>query len=341
MIKGLPKTLKLASIIILSMSILYMFSTLIMLSAILIFDNAVGDLANSLFLNIFPMFGYIPLMLSCVSVLLFYVALRVLSGSQNGLRIGIVSLLTIPISTVLITNILMNPMIKLASRYTENADYLASFRFGYIIIILTIIALGLLFYSAKKFQYPNVSISKRSKVFLVSLIIFFLVPVFALVSLRYIKANDKDFGYNKAQSQVDYHVYKSRNNSLGLVNASSFINGKELAGQKNAINVLYGTSLRKSLDSGEPEKLISITQTEVSKDFDLNSFASTFMKDSMSQSITIPNAKNKSGILLRSKEDRDVKLVTLLYLTNDNILVVAFSWRFNADEIVEFVSSLE
>jgi hypothetical protein len=293
-----PKMIKTISTLIFLIAILYIFSTVSMLGIMLIVDRALSaeDLVFS-FLKYFPSWGFIPIMFSFVTLIFFYVALKVRNGSKFSLWLGVGSLLVIPLSAAFISQMLMSPFMDLVSNMSGTTNEAipkipvnpSTFRFGDPIFILTIISLVLLMVSFKKFQFSNDPLSGKSKVFLVVLAVVLVLPTVSLVALGYVKANDTDFGYTNVKSQVNYHIYKPTPIPLGLVNATKFVVGKELAGKQNAVRVVYDVPFDTMVRTGL-SKLVVVTQVGVESGFNLDTFVTTFIKDATSQKITLPTA---------------------------------------------------
>lgn len=343
-----PKMIKTISTLISLIATLYILSTVSMLGIMVIMDRALpaGDFVFS-FLKYFPSWGFIPIMFSLVTLFFFYVALKIRNGSRFSLWLGMGSLLIVPLTAAFISQMLMSPFLNLASSTTETASETipripvnpATFRFGDLIFILAFIALVLLIVSFKKFQFSNDPISNKSKLFLASLALILILPTLTLVSLGYIKANDTDFGYTNAKSQVTYHVYKPIPIPTELVNATKFVAGKELAGKQNAVRVVYDVPFDTKVKTGQ-SKPIGITQVGVETGFNLDAFASTFMQDATPQKITLPIAANQSGYLLQ-KALGNLTLSAVVYLTNDNVLLTLMSPKANSDELIQFAASLK
>lgn len=302
-----PKIIKTVSTLLFLVAGLYILSTISMLGIMVIMDRAMsaGDLVFS-FLKYFPSWGFIPIMFSLVTLVFFYVAFKVRNGSKFSLWLGIGSLLAIPLPAALISQMLMSPFINHVSSASQTADKAipkipispSTFRFGEPIFILAFVSLGLLLVSLKKFQFPNDSLSNKAKVFLGVLAAILLLPTVAFVSLGYVKANDTDYGYSNAKSQVTYHIYKPTPLSKELVNATKFVVGKELAGKQNAVRVAYDAPFDIMVKTGQ-SKLIVVTQVGIETGFNLDTFITTFMKDAAPQKITLAAGLNQTGYLLQ------------------------------------------
>lgn len=345
-----PKMIKTISDLIFFIAILYIFSTAMTLAIMLIMDRALSaeDMVFS-FLKYFPSWGFMPIMFSFTALIFFYVALKVRNGSKFGFWMGVGSLLIIPLSVAFMSRALMSPLINLFSsnmsgitneEISKTPVNLLTFRFAPLIFILAFISLVLLLVSYKKFHFSNDPISGKSKIFLVVLAIVLVLPTVFLVVLGYLKANDTDFGYTNAKSQVDYHIYKSNPIPLGLVNATKFVVGKkELAGKQNAVSVVYDVPFDIIIKTGQFKSII-VTEVGVESGFNLDTFVTTFMKDAIPQKITLPTASSQTGYLLQ-KPLGNSTLSTVVYLTNDNVLLMLESLKASPDELIQFASSLK
>jgi len=161
-----------------------------------------------------------------------------------------------------------------------------------------------------------------------------------VVSLGYIRANDTDYGFNKAKSEVSYHIYKPTLTAGGLVNATKFITNKELAGKQNAIQVTYDVPLTDLVKEGKG-KIIVLKQIGVESGFDLNSFASTEVKNASSQqTVNLAVALNQKAFLIQRKLEK-IDLNFLTYITNDNVLILLSSPHASVDELIQFAQSLQ
>lgn len=343
--KEKPKILNRISELIFLIAILYVFSTIGTLGVYYVIDHVFssGELALS-FLKNFPTWGLIPIMFSFVSLIFFYVAIKVRNGSKFSFWLGVFFLLAIPLLTVLINQILMSPFIKFLSKGIEEVTESGSFnpilfRFSYAIFIFVLISLILLIFSFKKFQFPNTPLTTKARVFLILLALFLILPTIILVSLGYIRASDTDYGYTYASSQVTYHVYKPSSLPPGLDYATKFMVGKELAGKQNAIQVSYDVGFDKAFNP-EQSKIIVLKQVEVEPGFDLYTFASTLFKDAdPSQTVTLSKAANQTAYFIERNLEK-IKINTLTFVTIDNVLIQISTPKASQEELIQFAESL-
>ena len=126
----------------------------------------------------------------------------------------------------------------------------------------------------------------------------------------------------------------------GLVNATKFITNKELAGKQNAIQVTYDVPFTDLVKEGKG-KIIVLKQIGVESGFDLNSFASTEVKNASSQQpINLAVALNQKAFLVQRKLEK-IDLNFLTYITNDNVLILLSSPYASVDELIQFAQSLQ
>ena len=193
--------------------------------------------------------------------------------------------------------------------------------------------------SFKKFQFSNDSLSNKAKVILGVLAAILLLPTVTLVSLGYVKANDTDYGYSNAKSQVAYHIYKPSLVLKELVNATKFVVGKELAGKQNAVRVAYDVPFDVMVKTGQSKPIV-VTQVGIESGFNLDTFITSFMKDATPQKITLAAGLNQTGYLLQ-KPLGNSTLSAVVYLTNDNVLLTLMSPKVSSDELIQLASSLK
>jgi len=344
-----PRIVKTISALFFLISILYIMGTVSMAGIIVIMDRTMGsgELVFS-FLKYFPTFGFIPLLFSLVTLLFSFAALKIRNGSKFSLWLGIIILSSVPLPVAFLSQTLMSPFVNLATNFKggtgENTPTipfnLANLRFEDPIFILSFIALVLLIISFKKFNFVNEPLSKIAKIFLTLLFFVLVLPTFLVVSLGYIRANDTDYGFAKAKSEVSYHVYKPTLTAGGLVNATKFITNKELAGKHNAIQVTYDIPFTDLVKEGKG-KMIVLKQVGVESGFDLDSFVSSEVKNSSSQQpINLAVAINQKAFLIQRKLEK-IDLNFLAYVTNDNVLIFLSSHQASVDELIQFAQSLQ
>jgi len=341
-----PKIIKTVSIFIFLIAFLYIITTMSLLGIIVIWERSMGkgDLIVP-FLKYFPTFGLIPIMFSFVSLFFLYLAFKIRNGSRFSLWLGISSLLVVPILIAFFSQILMSSFTKLATYNNFNKSISSlplnsnNFNFGDPIFILAAISVVLIFISFKKFHFNNDKISNKAKVFLVIVFVILIVPTISIISLYYIKAQDTDYGFTKMKTAVNYHVYKPGLIPNGLIYATKFTFGKELAGKQNAIRVTYDIPFDELIRRGKTRPTI-INQVGVETGFNLEAFAKTFVKDAKPQKIMLSKAVNQIGYFIQNKFGNFTQN-TIVYLTNDNVLIVLTSLNGTFEELIQFAESLE
>jgi len=342
-----PRIIKIVSLFIFLIASLYVLTMVQLLGIIIIIERSF-EAANSTlsFLKNFPTFGIIPIMFSLVSFFFFYLAFKIRNGSKFSLWLSISSLIIIPPLTAFISQILISPLAQLAASYGSSNKSIPSsplnpsnLLFDNLMFILVIISVILIAISFKKFHFRNDPISNAAKVFLASVVVILIIPTLLIISLDYFKTLDTDFGYTKAKTTVGYHIYKPISVPNGMAYASKFITGKELAGKQNAVQVAYDIPFEE-LRKGRQSKLSIVQQVYVEPGFNLEAFATTFVKDSNPQKIFISKAVNQTGFLIQ-KPLGNSTLSTIVYLTSDNILIMLVSPKVSPEELTQLAESLE
>ena len=345
--KEKPKIIKTISVLIFLIASLYILSTVSLLGIIIIMERSMGagDLVFS-FLKYFPTFGIIPIMFSFVTFFFFYLAFKIRNGSKFSFWFGIPSLLIFPAFVAFLSQILMSPFVKLATSYNYSDKSIPSFplnpsnlRFVDPIFILSIISVVLIAISFKKFHFNNDPISNKVKVFLALVAVILIIPTVSIISIDYLKAQDTDYGYTKVKTAAGYHIYKPSSVPNGLTYTTKFILGKELAGKQTAVQVAYDIPLNE-LMKGVQSKPIVVKQVEVESGFNLETFATTFIKDTTPQKITLSKAVNQTGYLSQKKLGNST-LSAIIYLTNDNVLIALISPKASSEELTQLAELLE
>lgn len=79
----------------------------------------------------------------------------------------------------------------------------------------------------------------KSKNVLSFFAIVVIISILSAVSFKYAFNPITDYGLQSAKNSVDYYIYKPEPIPLGLINATNFTTGKELAGKNNAVSVAF------------------------------------------------------------------------------------------------------
>ncbi len=347
--KKKPKVIKVISMLLSVIASTYILSTVSILGFILLFDNAIGSSgAGFSLLKNFPTFGVIPILLSFVSVYFFYVSFKVTNGSKFSLGIALSSLLIIPPTTALVSQILMSQFIEVANSF-GNADTtsnvaaqpmkVGAFSVDDPIFLLVIISVLILVISFKKFTFQNDPLVKKARLFLVFLILILVIPTISLISINLFKVQEKDYGYETAMTAVSYHIYKPSIVPNGIDYASDFTLNEELAGKNNGVLVVFDIPVEKQM-SGEDPKAIFVRQVGVEPGFAIADFAATYVENSSFEQISIVNAYNGIGYVAQ-KPLGSSSLNSVIFLTNDSTLITIMSLKATSEELRRFAESFE
>lgn len=338
-----PKIIKTISILFFAAAILYVMSTASFVGIIVIIDRAMGSADSSFsFLRYFPTFGVVPILFSLVTLTYFYVSLKIRNGSKFSYWLGISSLLAIPVPVDYIGQILMASFINLASSGSKttgaNIPTLpinpTSLKFG----LLPLLILILLIISFKKFKFSNNPISKKAKVFLVSVTLLLVLPTISIMGLKFLEARDTDFGYTKAKAHVTYRLYKPSPLPNGLVNTTKFVVGKELAGKQNAVQVAYDVPFTKLIEKGT-SKLVILKQVGIEPGFNLRDFVSATKDLTSFDQISVNLTANQEAYLAQ-KNNGHYDLKILSFVTPDDVLITLTTPNATKEELIQLANSL-
>lgn len=349
-----PTILKVISILFFALGSLYIPTTVGLLCVAIMGDLLV-EYANGAesFTRQYPLYGVILLLFPLVTILFFYTAFKVKTGSKFAFILSIISFLSIfilpnltEISIWSFARGVLFPTDSIASEtvplFVINFANLSRGELRGVSVLLGLVILLLLIISLKKFHFINQSLSKKAKIFLAIIALLFVLPTVSFVSFKFIEAATSDYAYAKAQSEVAYHIYKPSILPAGLARASKFTPGQELAGKQDAIRVVYDPPLGKMPKGG---KIVGLQQVGIEPGFDLYSFISNASKVrdiSTLQSIDLPFAANRTGYLRQAKlGESESYSNSLAYITTDNVLIYISSLNTSAEELMQFASSLK
>lgn len=337
-----PKIIKAAATLVFSIGTLYTMGAISILGVILVMNMAMSNsyLAVSV-LQYFPTTGVVPIVFSLVSLFFFYVAIKIGSGSKFSFLLALSSLVVVPVLVAFFSQALLSPFLGVLAGNTENSPVptaVLELRHD-LILILAIVCVILLLLSFKKFTFTNESISKKAKIFLGLVFGILVVPVISIVLLNFSNARETDYGFTKAKATVGHHIYKPAIIPSGFAYASTFVLEKELAGKQSAVQVVFDIPFDMLL-KGEQSNPIVLSQVHVGAGFDLYSFATTYMEDADIQEMYLMNAADNEGYLLQ-RSIGDSTLSSILYLTQDNILISVISPKATSEELVALINSFE
>jgi hypothetical protein len=343
-----PKVAKMVSIFFFLVSILYVWLAVSMTGMMVIMDKAGGgDNLVFSFLRYFPTFGPIPILFSLAALLFFYMSFKIRNASKFSFWAAIMSTVIVPFPLDFISQILLKPFTQSALLFSaKQSEDMPSVPIKSVnlwlnspIFIFFLIAFVLLLFSFKKFQFDNEKLSKKARIFLTLISIILVIPIFSIVSMGYIKAQDRDYGYKKAQSAVGYHIYKSTLSEEELSNATKFITNKDLAGKHNAVQVAYDLPFDQLIKS-DKTKLVILKQVQVKPPFDLNAFILREISNPITiNEISLQNIKNQKAFLVKKKlVKKDIYFLS--YVTPDDVLIFIASPELSPEKLIEFADSL-
>lgn len=336
------KIIDIISIIIFLIAFLYVRKIFDLLEIIIIMEQSGVSVVVNYILKYFPAFGILPVLFSCVTLAVFYLAFKIRDGSKKSFWLDLPFLLIVPPLSSLITLILMMPVMKLGAALNSTVYYpLKSINFNFIdpIFFLDAVSIILLITSYKKFNFENNSLSKKAKVFLIMVSVVIFVPVTVLISSNCAASFSTDYGYAYAKTRLNYHIYRPSPLPDNLVYTTIFILGMNLAGKQNGVRVAFDTSLDKIL-KGDKAKPIVITQVAVDPGFDLYKFTETYTKDTVPQKVKISNAVDKQGYLYQNKFVRSSENF-IVFLTKDNIFISLSSSKVTPEELIRLAETLK
>lgn len=340
-----PKIFILVLVLFFFIAISYLVSSVSLLFMIVIFDLLINspDVVTFSFFKYAPTMGLIPLILSFITLFFLYVGFKVKNGSPFSLKLGIISLVTIPLPFTVLFYFLMLPLLQMASPL-ENPSPLNFFignpsaLLGNFAILISLFTLILLIFNKKQFHFQNTSLSNKAKIFLTVCATAIIIPTLFVVGQGYIKANDNDFCYTKAALEVAYHIYKPTPIPWGLTNATKFTTKKELAGKNNAVLISYETPITQQLNE-KSGMIVLLKQVAVEPGFDLSGFLSKEV-GSASQIETVPLSLSANQQTLFATKQLGHTLAYLSFVTTDNVLIFISTVNFSKEEILQFARSL-
>lgn len=341
-----PKVIKTVSTLMLIISLLYVIKTFSMLGVVYVLNNALGK-GNLAFSSLeqLPIFYILLVLFYLTSIFFFYLSFKIRNGSKFSWLLSLSSLLIVPAFISILGQFIFSPLGRFSdvisggqSVYLE-ASLSKLFTFPNLVFLIIIITIIILVGSFKSFHYNDEPISKRYKIGIIIMSFVVVVPIISLVFLGYLNTINNDYGFKKSSLSVGYHIYKPRVVPDGLIYATEFTAGKELAGSQNAVQVSYDMPIQEIANEGQ-SKIIVLKQVKVANDFDLEKFVETFQEDSNISQVSLDNALNKNGFLVQ-KPLGNSTLTSLIYLTEDNILIVLMSPKVTAEDLVKFSAILE
>lgn len=337
-----PVVPRVIPVLLFLLACIYLVNTFILLAIILTLDGLLSrsGLISSFF-KLFPGTSFIPLITGISTLLFFYVSFKVTQASKKAFLSTIGVLTIVPILEFITRLFLLSPITKLASEITTDANstvsvmspYLLGFFFGPIFLFSIVIVILLLF-SRKRFELADKPLSKKVKIFLLTVVVITVLPSVWVVTTGFIKTFDRDFGYEAASSAVNFKIYTPTSLPQKLDYATKFETNKELAGKQNAVQVAFDTPF--NLGARGESQLVVMKQVGVPPDFDLYSFSTTVTQDSdLPKQVSFSKAKEQTAYTVE-KDFEKVKVSYLSFITPDNVLILIASPNIGIEEIISF-----
>lgn len=207
--------------------------------------------------------------------------------------------------------------------------------------LISLITLCILLFSYKKFHFKNNKLSLKNKGYLAFFIALFLIPTLFVVLRGYSVAKNDDFGYSRAVSRTRYHIYKPGVMPLGLVYTSNFTTEKEMAGLKDAVQVVYDYALEEMVDLKKSRPVI-VKQVGVHRSFVIKDYISTVSGVySQTSTVNIPNTVGGVGYLISNTLEIGENNLNLVFQKSDNVLISLSTTNSNKQDLVDIALSLE
>ena len=303
------------------------------------------------FLKEFPLYGWVIMTFSLSASVFLYASFKIHLGTKSAFWLGVISLLLFPVSLSYINYKLMlsvaNYFSSEAIILSQNAPKIPAGTSTLIVGVLgepaffiSFVTLVILLISFKKFHYPEVSLSGKSRSLLLIFILLFTLPTAFVVFSGYSKAKNDDFGYKKAGAVVGYHIYRPDPIPFGMVYSTNFITGKELAGVKNAVQVTYDFAFEEALKIKNSRPIV-LKQMGIKPDFSMDKFISAEGLGSEIKKIEVPIALNKEAYLLKKVSGTGKSAKNLVFITTDNVLISLLTVDSGEQDLVNIAVSLK
>jgi len=304
------------------------------------------------FIKQFPMYGWVVISFAISASVFLFNAFKIRVASKKSFITGLVTLLLLPSSLLFINYRLMHSVGSYFSTQEislgENAPKIPSGTYTVLVgvfsepaFLISFITLFILLISYKKFHFKNTRISSKSKRYLILLSALFIIPTLFVVLKSYSVAKNDDFGYSRAVSKTRYHIYKPGVMPLGLVYTSNFITGKEMAGLKDAVQVVYDYALEEVVHLKKSRPVI-VKQVGVHRSFVIKDYISTISGVySQTSTVNIPNTVGGVGYLISNTLEMGGDNLNLVFQKSDNVLVSLSTTNSSKQDLIDIALSLE
>jgi len=341
------------SMLFIVISFLFIYKAGMMVAVMSIIDHfSYTEGSMYYFIKQFPMYGWVVISFAISASVFLFNAFKIRVASKKSFITGLVTLLLLPSSLLLINYRLMHSVGSYFSTQEislgENAPKIPSGTYTVLVgvfsepaFLISFITLFILLISYKKFHFKNTRISSKSKRYLILLSALFIIPTLFVVLKSYSVAKNDDFGYSRAVSKTRYHIYKPGVMPLGLVYTSNFITGKEMAGLKDAVQVVYDYALEEVVHLKKSRPVI-VKQVGVHRSFVIKDYISTISGVySQTSTVNIPNTVGGVGYLISNTLEMGGDNLNLVFQKSDNVLVSLSTTNSSKQDLIDIALSLE
>lgn len=345
-----PKIFTLISLLFFIQAILCASASFLMEWVIYTYNEVltVGPISNDFLLTNFPLVGIVPIMSSLLAIIYIFVALRISKGTRNDYRLGLGSLLLIPLN-FLINQAALKDFI--AFNLSQSSDSSAKEVFSFVesaellptssTFVLGIVILGLLLTASQKFNAnAKQKLTRTNKLLLVIVSLVVLMPLFLIVGNDYRRMLDQDYGYTKAAESVSYHIYRPTYLPGKLKIVSQYMTNEQLADQNNAVRLIMASPIKESLPASNNQMAV-ITQVGVPTNYSVLEFAKNNLANGNQIRTTDLSIANGGRAYLVSSPLGDTQLNSVVFKTIDDVLIVLISPKVPLETLLEIARGLE
>ncbi len=301
-----------------------------------------ADLRINYYAQTEPLLWIYAIVALAAAIILAFLSEKLLTGTKNLFWISLVFLV---LSTFVCTNLYWNAFSYQAiilpnQNYINIAIQLLVPWVNYGYLALSGLTIFTLLSSFPRFNFPSGYLEQSSKRFFGFVLFIGLIGiVFVYMSLT--NGFSNDYGYKTIDAKGRYHLYRSYGENEGLLPISELSESKKtIAQQTNAVVINYGTPFLEIAQGKENfTTKATLTLVGLSENIDLESYVHSLPK-------TIANAKPVKPIL-GSHRTRFGYLIsyrgvtTLIFVTEDNVMVQVASAYLSEAQILNFANNLK
>lgn len=341
------------SMLFIVISFLFIYKAGMMVAIMSIIDHfSYTEGSMYYFLKQFPMYGWVIIAFALSASIFLFNSFKIRVASRQSFIVGVLSLIVLTPSLLLINYNLMHSVGDYFSTQSidlgENAPKIPTGTYTLLVgvfsepaFLISFITLCILLFSYKKFHFKNNKISFKNLGYLAFFICLFMIPTLVVVLKSYSVAKNDDFGYSRAVSRTRYHIYKPKVMPLGLVYTSNFTTGKEMAGLKDAVQVVYDYALEEVVDLKKSRPVI-VKQVGVHRSFIIKDYISSVSGVySEISNVNIPNTVGGVGYLVSNNLETGGNNLSLIFQKSDNVLISLSTTNSNKQDLIDIATSLE